>query len=666
MAVLIGAHLRVEGVGAEYQGFLLPFDRIFDVGCAAGLVFLAWALGRSVFQHVQFTVDSAVDRLLFATAIGLGIEGTAVFGLGVVSLLHPAALAGLGLVLAWVAAGAGSDLQSDVREVAAELQGGLGRSGLLLLGGVAVLLLLLSATPPADWDVLTYHLEVPQEYLREGKIFLPIDNHHASFVGLQHMLNVPLLAVGAESAPAVLSAIFALLLAVTMYVFGRRVFDEATGRLGAALVWGSPAVLLVAVTARVDVTMTWLLVLCHYAVVVGLSRQRITGWFWTAAVVGGLAVATKLSAVAYLAGLAPVLAWTVVKASPSMTSSVSRLLGFGGVTVLVAAPWLAKNTVLLGAPFYPYLAELRLEPWLAEYLGAATVPDSIDADVFRIPENTRAPFSVRALFTDPGAITPEYEGAFYFGNFALFLLPFSIMWSRRKVVALLLPAAVYVGLVLYPDGHTNLRYLIPGLVIGTLVASHVIARLGVAAFSTPSLRRMSFAVMVVFCLLPAGLAIHHRVEELRPQQYWLGLQSEQEYLLESSSWDVSSIAGVRTGINEQMPDDARIVMLFEPRGFGFHPEVMQDNLSRTWPILAENTPWRDCLAPTEATHVLVNYWHLGSLLRRGVEIETLSWDAFARFARECLERKDSMPGAVLYEIVRRPTSARLESKTVDR
>lgn len=329
-----------------------------------------------------------------------------------------------------------------------------------------------------------------------------------------------------------------------------------------------------------------------------------------------------------------------------------RLLGFAGLTFLVAAPWLAKNTVLLGAPFYPYLAELRLEPWLAEYLGTATVPDSIDTDVFRIPWTTRDPFSVSALFTDPAAITPEYEGAFYFGNFALFLLPFSVLWSRRKTVALLLPATAYIAFVLYPDGYTNLRYLIPTLVMGTLVASHVLVRLGQKFFSTPSFRRLSFAVIVVFCLLPAGLAIHHRIGELRPHQLWLGLLSEEEYLLESPSWDVSSIARVRARINERMPESARIVMLFEPRGFGFAPEVMQDNLSRTWPILAEGEPWRDCLAGTEATHVLVNYWHLGSLLRRGVELETVRWRDFARFERNCLEREDTVAGVVVYRVIR--------------
>lgn len=661
MAMLIGGLVQGAGGAAAHRALFLPLDPVYDVACAAGIVLLACVLGRSFFQWVGFSVDSAVDGLLFATALGLGIEATVVLGLGALSLLHPAALAAVGLALVGVAAGSARGLVDDLCGAAGELKRGLGPWELVLLGLVVAFLLLHSVAPPVDQDVLTYHLDVPQEYLRRGKIFWPVDNSHASFVGLPHMLYVPLLAVGAQSAPAVFSAIVALLLAVTMFAFGRRIFDGPTGRLGAVLLWGSPAVLLVAVTARVDVTVTWLLVLAHYAILVAWSRRRIDGWFWMGAVAGGLAVATKFTAVAYMAGLGPLAVWTVVRADSWTRRSMSRLVGFGCLAGLVASPWLVKNTALFGAPFYPYLAEVRLDPWLAEYLGTSTVPPSVDPDVFRIPQNTRDPFSLVALFTAPETMVPEGEGAFYFGNFALLLLPLGVFWSRRKIVALLLPAALYVGIVLYPDGYINLRYLVPGLVTATLVATHVIVRSGEAVFSTVPLRRVGLVLVVAFGLMPAASAAYNHVNALRPHSYVLGQQSEGRYLR-----DVFPLGRVRSRINRKVPESARIVMLFESRGLRFEPTVLQDNLFRNWPILAAGKPWRDCLAPTDATHVLVNYKYMGVLLRRGMKIGTVRWQAFGRFARECLEREASVAGMVLYRIVREPTTDRTVSDGVIR
>lgn len=655
VAVVVAGHLRVEAVGPAYRGPFLLLDRIFDVGCAVALVVLAWAIGLSIIRRTDFSPDSAIERLLFATAIGIGIQGTSVLALGAISLLHPWALLTLGLLFIWAARDGLGCLRDEVGRIGSELEAGAGWWVLGTLGLVAAFLLLQSATPPADWDVLTYHLDIPREYLEAGRVYLPEDNHHAAFVGLQHMLYPPLLAAGAESAPAVISAVIALLLGLSMYAMGNRLFDPTTGRLAGVLLWGSPVVVLVAVTARVDVTMTWYLALAHFAVVVSLERKSLDGWFWTAAVMAGLAVATKFSALLYLAALLPLVVWLVLTSSGGYRQRVSSLLICGTVTFAVAAPWLAKNFMLLGAPFYPYLAEIQLEPWLAEYLGTSSIPASLDPSAFRLSPQIREPFSLLALFTNPGLMTEEREGGFYFGNLVLMLLPLSLVWSRRRTLTLLVPPLVYLGFVLYPDARINFRYLVPALVMGTLVACHALNRVVRVVSSTALLRRAVWGGTATVFLLPAAFAMNHKLEEMRPHEYWLGIVSEWEYLRHNANPDVYLNTRVRDWVNEELPGGSRIVMLFESRGYGYRHDVIQDNLGTTWPVLAHHEPWWDCLQSTGATHVLVNYGHLIGRVRRGLEIKSVRWPAFGRFARTCLEREATPVGSVaLYRIVHQP------------
>lgn len=649
-AGLTGGHLWVEAAGSEYQGVLLPLDGLFDLASAIALVVLAWAIGKTILERVGFSPSSAVERLLVSTALGMGVEGTALLAIGTVSLLNPWALIVFGVFLVWGGRESLGELREEAGRIGAELQGGLGWWGGVALGAFAAFLLLQSGMPPTDWDVLTYHLDVPREFLDRAEVFLPEDNHHVAFVGLVHMLYVPLLALGAESAPAFISAIIVVLLAITIFRIGERLFDGDTGRIASVLMWGSPAILLVAVTARVDVSVTWFLVMAHYAVVVCFERREVTGWWWLGAVFIGLAIATKFSALGYLVGLAPVMAWVLIRQGDPIVGSVRRFVVFGAVAGLVASPWLVKNALLLGSPIYPYLAEMRLEPWLADYLGTLVVPESVDPDTFQIPAFTREPFSVTALFTQPGTMTPEREGAFYFGNFALLFLPLAVLAPWRKTVALLMPPILYCIIILNADSWINLRYLIPSLVIGTLVASEIISRVGKRMFSKESLRRTFFAGVLAVCLVPAAGAMYQTVSEMRPHEHWLGLRSEDKYLKDNGNPDVFLHARVESWINEMMSDSTRIAMLYESRGFRLQPDVLQDNLSRNWPILAESLPWHDCLAPTGASHVLVNYGHLGSLVRRGLDIQTVSWTAFSRFQRECLERQGVLGSVVLYRI----------------
>lgn len=154
-----------------------------------------------------------------------------------------------------------------------------------------------------------------------------------------------------------------------------------------------------------------------------------------------------------------------------------------------------------------------------------------------------------------------------------------MLGSRREIVALVVPAVLYVIFLLAADSWVNLRYLIPTLVIGTVVACYGVAEVGRRLFSTSMFRQVWCGIVVGTCLLPAGFAMYFKLVQTHPHQHWLGIRSETEYLVENDNPDIYMHATVRRWINGQLPDEARIVMPFEGRGFGFQPEVVQTTCS---------------------------------------------------------------------------------------
>src|SRR5262249_10115931 len=132
---------------------------------------------------------------------------------------------------------------------------------------------LVAIAPPADWDSLMYHLRLPAQFLERGQIFLPEDNLHVAFVGLPHMLYLPLLRVGSSSAPAVFSAALTLALGLSVFALGSRFWGDVCGLSGLLLLWSSPVLLLVGGTARIDVTGALFLLLAHYALLLAISSK---------------------------------------------------------------------------------------------------------------------------------------------------------------------------------------------------------------------------------------------------------------------------------------------------------------------------------------------------------------------------------------------------------
>ena len=224
-----------------------------------------------------------------------------------------------------------------------------------------------------------YHLQVPKQWLLEGRMFVPDGNDQASLIGLAQMLYLPFLAIGSSATPAVLSAALAVILGLTAFSICARLWPPPTRNYILVTLWGSPAIILVGMTARVDVTVTLFTLLAHYALLLAWTDRDGGPWLDIGAALAGLAFGVKYHGGLYAAALLPLLILVCHRNAKLGSSMWVALARFGVVAAVSASPWLLKNGLLFHAPFYPFLShQTPADAWLASFPASATATGMID------------------------------------------------------------------------------------------------------------------------------------------------------------------------------------------------------------------------------------------------------------------------------------------------
>ncbi|UCC82046.1 MAG: hypothetical protein JSW46_13705 [Gemmatimonadota bacterium] len=635
---LTAVHVHVSRQGLEYSGPLLFFEHLFVLAAVLVLIAICTAVGLFWLRRIKVELD-LLDDLVFAVALGVGVLSLATLILGLLGGLHPGAVLLLPVSLGLVAHRELRDLPRLSVQAVRQLQQKNGDRvlwgfGIAVFAAAVVFMSLYALAPPMDWDALMYHLRVPQQFLEHRRIYLPTDNLHVSRVGLVHMLYLPLLALSSSAGPATLAAVLAALLGIAVFAFCVRLLGEKTASLSLGLMWGTTTILLVAISPRVDVSLTLYLFLAHYALLLALSQPEWRKLFFLAAALLGFAVGVKLTALPYIAGLSPLVAWIAYHRTRTVANSLQSLFLFGLCFLAAGLPWLIKNWALLGAPFYPFLADPVLQPWLRPLFGSAAWPASVDPDVLSFIWELRAPFNLRDAFFTPGQLAIEAEGGYYYPCPALLLLPLWLMFVRNKTLSwLVFPVLIFLLIVLVIQPTPNLRYLIPAAVPLTIVVAHVLVATSERLFSKQA-ARILLVGLTGMALVPSAIMVRDWLTKIRGVEHFVGTASAEDYL---SNWLGPGNLEVLRLTETQLAADSRILMLFDARGYYFERTVLQDNKGTNWPLISSVIDEDECLESVGVSHVLLGLGPLSHYFRGGLDPEHVRWSAFQQFAGRCLE-----------------------------
>ncbi len=207
-----------------------------DIAVALIMTALGAGLARRVLSRLDFATWTPAERVALHGLVGLSLLSLLVLAVGVVAL-HALSMIALLLALAVIGGRDALAWTRDLRDLRPRAIPARPWERLLIAvtGLMVALALLLAVLPPTMWDVLTYHLAGPQQYVEHGRIYAAPHNHFLGFPQLADTLYAGQLALtGRLAGSAVLHWVTGALMLLMVGGYAARRAGPAAGWLAAA------------------------------------------------------------------------------------------------------------------------------------------------------------------------------------------------------------------------------------------------------------------------------------------------------------------------------------------------------------------------------------------------------------------------------------------------
>ncbi|MBV9851933.1 MAG: glycosyltransferase family 39 protein [Armatimonadetes bacterium] len=342
----------------------LLFLPITWVVTAAGRVPAAWLCLPETAARL--------DRNLVGFALGLGLLAYGMLALGLLGLLYP--LAGVLWVLTLTLLG-GRQHGRMLRELRAWRPRRLSWRGRLaavpfvafalisLVGVFAPPVVFIPGVNATEWDSLSYHLADPKLFLEMHRIESLPWQPHSNFAFTTEMWYTLGLMAGSVPLAKCFHWACAVGSALAVYRLGARCLTPRVGVWAALLFAATPLVFWEAGAAYIDLATTFFTTVALLCAAHGLSTGD-SGWLRLGAVLAGLALGTKATALMTVLLLAPGLAlWRWREEHQSPGRALGGAILWGALALAVGSPWYVKSWISTGNPVYPYFYSLFGGRW---------------------------------------------------------------------------------------------------------------------------------------------------------------------------------------------------------------------------------------------------------------------------------------------------------------
>lgn len=577
----------------------------------AGLLMLAWVMAVStayLVTHKPFTPEQLLGALTLAWRIALPVALTVLAGgLGMLARPHMPALppiisavlaAGLGFgaialySLAW-GAWVGVNLSLFVLPALASIllrariaawmrlwQGseherptGIIRILPVCIAILAACQLLFALAPPLQFDALTYHFAIPQAYIAHGNIHYIPELMFWGMPQLTEMLFTLAMLAGGAQAAAVMGWLIGLLALAGVWDFARAHFGAQAAWLAAAGLLSGETLILSLGSGYVEWT-TILYGTGMLATLTAWNQHKQASALIFAGVCAGLALSGKYTAGVGLVGGVVVIAVF----SGNWRAILRNGLVFGVAGVLVFAPWMLKNALGAGSPVYPLLFP------------------TTDFDATRMAFYNFAPLTQdwTRLLTLPWLATMlgVEKGLGYSASIGPILLAFSplawLLWRQERADSpqrhtLAVAAVILIsGFLVWAVGSQFRGLLIQTRLYMVIFAAWaVLAAGGFAAIARLKTDQVRFGnVAAALAALTMVFAVYQTVNRTLTADAAgaaLGLRSESSYLERNLGAYAYALDAMRA-----LPEGARVLMLWETRGFYCEPACNSDEIIDRW------------------------------------------------------------------------------------
>ena len=583
---------------------------LLDLGFAVWLLVIATGTGALLVERLLGAEQAGFqERNIFGAALGLGALSILVF---LLSVMHTLSSGTAGFVLGvFTAAGAVGWRRMPYPERPfaaigrAIVAGGAPIRLLKLCFALIVLCLLTKAlTPPKAWDSLVYHLTLPLRTIEAGGLPGNSEAAHFYFPSLVEQLFTIALMVRDDSAARLAHLLFAGIGAAAVFCFLRRYcpYRRNAAWVGLAILASATSLLSLATQAYVEWGLLTFGFLAFWALQEGLQRGD-RRWLILSGCCAGLAMAVKYNAVFIVVPLGALLLWQVFQAWRAAQEGPFPTWKDGAWWALaaaaVASPWYLKNLALTGNPVYPLVfGGWNWDAWKTAWI---TRPGSgLITEPIRV---LSAPWELTVLGTEGTAFYDATIGPLFLALLPLLVLLPRSAWAGRAAVVF---GGAYLGW-LFGAAQSELlaqgRLLLPALpFLAIMLAS---ALQSASRFSLPYLRLQFFvyaAVTLVVGLTTVSVALSWAGDP--PLPFLLGAETREAF----QERHLGDHYRAMSFINNQLPGDAKVLFLWEPRSYLCQRTCQPDTLLFNWRhmLYAHGAPeaiW-NTLKSEGITHVL--------------------------------------------------------------
>lgn len=586
-------------------------------GLGGALLVVALGTGIGVRLLRGLTVARA-DRLILAAAVGLGVLSLMGLGLGAIGLLLPWVL--------WSLTVAGLLLTSGPlwRALAAAWADSAWRprgrfEGFLAIycGIMLVLALLRALAPPTAWDGLVYHLTGPRLYLETGCVSHPLDLPYLGFPQLMGMLFTWGMGLAGERAAAPIHWFYGVLGMFALVAIGRRWLSGVAGWLAAAVLLSAYSIVILAGQPYVDLTLLLYATLAFWALGHFLwSGPQAQQWLLLSGVLAGFALSTKYTALALPLALALVLLVSRIRhlLDDRRWSTVRNAFLLGFVALIVWSPWLFKNLVLTGNPTYPFFfGGVYWDGYRAAWYDRPGT-GLLYTEPWRL---LVAPWDATIWSIEGAALEGFPSYAATIGPLLLVLLPcLLLVWQRlplaqrRWLRAALVFCIVLYGFWLWGVARSALliqtRLLFPAFGLLALTVGAAVEGLDKLPQHPVNLGWMVRVVVIGVLALSLVSAFLFSVQE-QPLGVLLGFEAEEDFLSRQLGW----YRVVVNTINQELPSDAVVLFLWEPRSYHCQATCLPDALLDRWLHATQHLYGPNAAAdPDLAAATIANAWRV--------------------------------------------------------
>ncbi|MHB8138840.1 MAG: ArnT family glycosyltransferase [Smithellaceae bacterium] len=436
---------------------------------------------------------------------------------------------------------------------------------------------ILNLTPPIARDALMHHLAIPKLWLKNGGFY------EMQWAGFSYFpMNIDLLYIiplyfNKDFLANFIHMSFGVGTAYLIYHYLKNRISRIGGLLGILIFLSTPIVVRLSTQAYVDLGLTFFVT----ASIFSFSRYRDgkfqeVKWMLLSSIAMGLALGTKYNALVVWFFLCLSVVFIYSRDTKKQWKAIGHGAFFFLISLLIFSPWLIKNIILTGNPFYPLFkgsisqmvsADTHMGFFqMREMLHGESLWETLLIPVrifFQGQDNSIRYFdgvlNPILIILSPFALINKsfFRDKLFFFSFTIFFI-LTVFFLNQKAFAM----------------EATVRYTLPVIPLLSILTVMGIVNIWEWAMKHTIPSKYVLATFLFsFCIVMIGinfLYMKNYYQNINPMNYISGKESRDDFITRHHS----SYA-VMKYINEHTPENARIRLVFLA-GRGYYLDRIYD------------------------------------------------------------------------------------------